>query len=86
MQPAMNSTEAQTARLVASIKQIGNPYQDRLVAWLRTQIGQDLSDVERDICAWLASLDMERREDQLQFATIQMVVETTCQVFGDKSA
>lgn len=86
MQPAPESFETQVARLSAVINQIGNPYRARLLAWLRTQTGQDMSNVEHGIRAWLSSLDSGNRADQLQFATIQMVVETTCQIFGEKSA
>jgi hypothetical protein len=86
MQPAQESLETQVAQLSATINQVGNPYRARLLAWLRAQTGQDMSDVEHGIRAWLSSLDSGNRADQLQFATIQMVIETTCQVFGEKSA
>ena len=86
MQPAPASFEIQVAQLSAAINQVGAPYRARLLAWLRIQTGQDMSDIERGIRAWLSSLDSDNRADQLQFATIRMVVETTCQIFGEKSA
>lgn len=85
MQPAPDSTEKLASKLAASIYQIGDPYRARLIAWLRMQIGQDLSDVEKGLRVWLNSLDMDNRADHLHLATIQMVIETTCQVFGDKN-
>lgn len=85
MQPAQESLETQVAKLSAAINQVSDPYRARLIAWLRTQTGQDMSDIERGIRTWLRSLDLGNRTDQLQVATIQMVVETTCQVFGEKS-
>lgn len=86
MQLAPDTLETQVAQLSDTINQVGAPYRTRLLAWLRTQTGQDMSNVEHGIRAWLSSLDSGNRADQLQFATIQMVVETTCQVFGEKNA
>jgi hypothetical protein len=82
MESKTNNKYMNAGELADRIRQVEEPFRERLIQWLSKKSGQDLRDLEAGLQRWLDTLDFTDQGDFIHIAMTHMIVESICVVYG----